>query len=296
MHGRNTLALVAILAATVVAPAAAAPSAGATAPGRAPATNVVVVLDLSDRIDPARHPGQAAQDLKVLEGLVTLFEERVRRSLYLLSGDRLVFCVAPQPTAYQDEVTTLADRLRISMPDLNASGRLRGKPAFDQARTEVLAGLQRLYARASSSPGYVGADLWTFFRDRMESYLVPEPGARNVVVVLTDGYINFDRDVERRRPRQGARTSYMEVAAMRGRTGWQARFDRGEAGLISFRGRLDRTDVAVVGLRWLDVADRPIVERYWSGWLGEMGAARTRYIPADDSTAQMCEALRRFIG
>ena len=282
---------------TATAATSHAPStASKSVPGAPPAAlNVVVILDLSDRIDPIRHPGQAAQDLKVLDGLVTLFEESVRKGLYLLSKDRLAFAVAPQATAYQGELMELADRLRISMPDLNATGTERGKPGFDRARADLTNGLNRLYSSAVASTNYVGADIWSFFRDRLDSYLSTEPGVQDVVIVVTDGYINFDAKIERARPRRGPRTSFMQVASLRGEPGWEGRFDREDLGLISFGPRYQHVNMIVTGLRYVDLNDQPIVERYWRKWLSEMGVARVRLLPADDSAAQAREALRRSL-
>lgn len=257
--------------------------------------NLVVVLDLSDRINPAKNPGQAEQDLKLLDGLITLFEEKVRKGLYLLSRDRLVFAVAPQSTTYQRELLTVADSLRINMPELNGGRAERGKPGFDKARAGLTEGLSRLYGRAAASEKYVGADIWSFFRDRLDSYVSSEPGVRNVVVVVTDGYINFEREEERGRPRKGSRTSYMRVAELRSDSNWERRFDRDNWGLISFGARYREVEVAVAGLRYVQLADQPIVERYWTGWLGEMGVARVKLLAADDSVVPSMGILKRLL-
>ena len=306
-HARfTTFATVAVFAALVfistfsatgllAAPGNATPGATGAASSGPMATNLVVVLDLSDRIDPRRHPGQAELDRKLLEGLVGVFEEKVRRGLYLLSRDRLSIAVAPQESGYQGEVLSLADRLRIDMNELNTSRGLRGKPAFDRARDAAVAGIRDLYRLAGSERGYVGADLWSFFRDRLPGHLAPEGSARNVLVVVTDGYINFDPDVERARPRQGGRASFMQVSSLRGVSGWRTQLARADQGLIAFGPVCRGAEVLVVGLRYNDLRDQPVIEGYWTKWLGELGASRVQLLPADDSSALTRAAVRRFV-
>ena len=87
----------------------------------------------------------------------------------------------------------------------------------------------------------------------------------------------------------------MQVASLRGEPGWEGRFDREDLGLISFGPRYQHVNMIVTGLRYVDLNDQPIVERYWRKWLSEMGVARVRLLPADDSAAQTREALRRSL-
>ncbi len=52
---------------------------------------------------------------------------------------------------------------------------------------------------------------------------------RNILVVLTDGYINFAS--ARGWPREGSRTSWVEVSRLR-HNGWEGEFDAKNMGMI----------------------------------------------------------------
>ncbi|MBI1930665.1 hypothetical protein HYR99_41265, partial [Candidatus Poribacteria bacterium] len=63
---------------------------------------------------------------------------------------------------------------------------------------------------ATANSHFVGADIWAFFRDSLEDCLMKSEAknreTRNVLFILTDGYLDFDPKVQATRPRKGNRT------------------------------------------------------------------------------------------
>jgi hypothetical protein len=258
--------------------------------------HMVVLLDLSDRIDPTRVESrhQADIDRQILGKVVTAFVEEVRRKRYVFSRDSLQVHVAPQPIEYRGDLVAMADGLRIDVKTLPLRDR---RSEVHRLQAEMVKQVDRLYSMATRERHLVGADLWSFFRNNLEDLLpcsTADENRRNVLVVLTDGYLDFDEPVQRSRPRQGSRTSYMQVARYRGN-------DLGllltpAHGLIPARSDALRCiEVLVLEMRERRVGDRDVLQAYWSKWLDEMGVARFELKMGVDSPSAVGDVVDRFM-
>ena len=280
---------------------AAPPQSPAASVGAAPAAsqvdlNIIVLLDLSDRISPALHPRQAERDKQILRNLVGLFEARVRSRLFVASRDRLRIAIAQQEGSGYDP-SQFADALSIDMRAIFQHGR----PAFDAAKAQLLSTVDQLYAAATQTTRYTGANIPLFFRDHVPGYIEPpESGraVRNVLLVLTDGYIALDGTVRATLHDEGHRTTDMRLAQFRGMPNWEQMFDAGDYGLIvPERGLCNGLEVAVLEIsldpRHLD--DKKLIFKYWRKWLTEMGCAKADLAVTEDASSQTSAAIGRFL-
>jgi len=155
------------------------------------------------------------------------------------------------------------------------------KPAFDEAKDTLISNVDQLYLAATATAHYTGANLPLFFRDHLASYIEQSESPRrlrNILIVITDGYIELDRTVKVNRQDEGNRTTTMRLSQFRGVPDWEQRFDRGDHGLIvdkkdAFKG----LEVLVLEIR-LDPQhedDKNLIFKYWLKWLGEMGSRRS---------------------
>lgn len=256
--------------------------------------NIIILLDLSDRIDPQKTPGQVDKDKKIIQHLISIFEEEVRKKLYLLSKDRLCFAIAPQPTNYAPKIPEIANHLRIDMQEVF----LGGKPRFDREKENLLANVNQLYEMATANPDFIGADIWTFFRDNLEDYVVKasvNDPVRNVLIILTDGYIDFEASVQSIRPKQGNRTSYMEVEKFRNNPGWEKKFDLKDCGLMSIGKNFSDLEVLFLEINLRKTIDKAIVEKYWFKWFDEMNIGKRKLKTTEDSSIQVEKIIREFL-
>jgi len=254
--------------------------------------NICLLLDLSDRIDPAKNPLQAEKDRKVIAAVTEEFAEIVKKSLYVNSRDTLRVAVAPQPTDYRKTLLELGDTLAIDMRKLKVTEKRQKLP---ELKERFISQSGMLYDAAVKNREFTGGDIWSFFRDNLESYRVggsETRPVRNILVVLTDGYINFAST--KGRPKEGNRTSWMEVSRLR-HNGWEEEHDAGNCGMIPAGKDHGSWEVLVLEVDPRTPQDLPVIRKYWSKWFDEMGISHYRIEKESDSSTLTREIIGSFI-
>jgi len=225
--------------------------------------NFIILLDLSDRIDPSKHPEQASQDLAVVKEIITSFKKVVLRRVFLKG--RISFSVARQPSNYGPS--------DVNKMNLNLSNFPRMSPEeFEKKLEQLKTRVEELYKKAVKNDRFTGADIWFFVQDRLNKRIKrstdPNITYRNILFILTDGYINFD--LESGRPREGNRTSYMRVADFEDPALF-SQFDSDDHGLIFFPCLdLRGLRVSVLEVKPKKISHYPILQKYWRKWFVEM--------------------------
>jgi hypothetical protein len=229
--------------------------------------NYVLLLDLSDRL---LVPGQAQQDQALILDVFARFEQAVRRNLIINSSDCFRVVLAPQAgTSYRaDEV--MAD-LYLDMVGSIATKRQR----LDTFRKGLPGRLKQLYQQAatgkSRSTDFRGCDIWQYFNEQLPTDLLPTH--ENVLVVLTDGYFDFEQNVHVKQRGNRATDSHRLMAQLRGAPDWKQQIRQPQVGLLPVPKRFAAVSVWVAELHpkvdHLDELD--LLKAIWTKWLGEMG-------------------------
>jgi hypothetical protein len=154
--------------------------------------NYIILLDLSDRL--IVQDNQPERDKELIKYIYTLFEERVRKNLYLRSRDEIRVVIAHQRGAdLQSEV--YEDSLYINME--NIPDVLRRKK--EKQRREIFVNnLDRLYDQAvfSKNPKqYYGADIWKYFYEDLKVDYIKDTLTQNFLFLFTDGYPIVGKDL-----------------------------------------------------------------------------------------------------
>jgi hypothetical protein len=159
--------------------------------------NYIILLDLSDRL--IVQDNQPERDKELIRHLYTLFEERVRKHLYLRSREEIRVVIAHQRGAgLQNEV--YEDSLYIDMDNVPAV--LRRKKEAER-REIFFNNLDRLYDQAvfSDKPKeYYGADIWKYFYEDLKVDYVNDTLAQNYLFLFTDGYPIVGKDLSKLQP------------------------------------------------------------------------------------------------
>jgi len=154
--------------------------------------NYIILLDLSDRL--IVQDNQPERDKELIRHIYTLFEERVRKNLYLRSRDEIKVVIAPQRGAgLQNEV--FEDSLYVDME--NIPGVLRRKQE-EKRRSIFFKNLDKLYDHAvfSDNPkDFYGADIWKYFYEDLKVDYVKDTLTRNFLFLFTDGYPIVGKDL-----------------------------------------------------------------------------------------------------
>ncbi len=156
--------------------------------------NYIILLDLSDRL--IIQDNQPERDKELIRHIYTLFEERVRKHLYLRSRDEIKVVIAHQRGAsLQNEV--YEDSLYISMD--NTPAVLRRKKE-EERRLIFFDNLDKLYDQAvfSDNPKkYYGADIWKYFYEDLKVDYVKDTLTQNFLFLFTDGYPIVGKDLSK---------------------------------------------------------------------------------------------------
>lgn len=147
--------------------------------------NYIVLLDLSDRL--IIQDNQPERDKKIIENLYGLFEEKVKKDLYIKSGDEIKVVIAPQRGARLKR-DDFEDRLYVNMDNIPNVYR---KSREDTRREAFLANVDTLYHNAvfsNNRKDYFGADIWKYFYEDLRVDYEDDPNTENFLFILTDGY------------------------------------------------------------------------------------------------------------
>lgn len=147
--------------------------------------NFIVLLDLSDRL--IVQVNQPNRDKELIRDLYSLFEEKVRRDLYIKSCDEIKVVMAPQlGTGLRRDV--FEDRLYVNM---NSIKKVYRRAKEEERRENFFANLDTLYNNAVFSTNredYHGADIWKYFYEDLSVDYIDDKDTQNYLFILTDGY------------------------------------------------------------------------------------------------------------
>ena len=156
--------------------------------------NYIILLDLSDRL--IVQDNQPERDKELIRHLYTLFEDRVRKQLYLRSRDEIRVVIAHQRGAgLQNEI--YEDSLYVNMD--NVPGVVRRKKE-EERRSVFFSTLDKLYDQAvfSDNPKkYYGADIWKYFYEDLKVDYVNDTLTQNFLFLFTDGYPIVGKDLSK---------------------------------------------------------------------------------------------------
>ncbi|MBN2349786.1 MAG: hypothetical protein JXJ22_13145 [Bacteroidales bacterium] len=159
--------------------------------------NYIILLDLSDRI--IVQDNQPERDKEIIRHLYGLFENKVKKDLYIKSRDEIKVVIAPQKGS---ELPTyiFEDRMYVNINNINNVFRRKQE---EKRRNEFFANLDTLYQEAEFSKipsEYYGADIWKYFYEDLKDDYVKDTITKNFLFILTDGYPIVGKDKEKLQP------------------------------------------------------------------------------------------------
>lgn len=236
--------------------------------------NVTLLLDLSDRIDPKKNPGHYQRDTALIGYIIDMFLNEIRvKGNYLAKGKfRVIFYpVPPVP-----EVGRIVHEL-----DVNLAATKEPKLKRDFYRTfraKALRNIAALYEGAIRSGKWPGADIWGFFKRNSDLAIDPDPGYRNMLVILSDGYLVDERVRFMEKNRYSYLTSsLLDKHKLRNNAGWKQRIETLDFGLIAPPVNLSKLEVLFLEMNPLSRyhQDEDILRYVLEKWFREMKVKRS---------------------
>lgn len=149
-----------------------------------PSLNISIFLDLSDRLVRDLTPCQMYRDTAIVNFLTDYFKQKTLGPSILRSQNKIkVFCY---PSPKDTEISTLMSGLSI---DIGEKQGIEKRKALDEMKGVFQQNLAQIYNETIGEQNWVGCDIWDFFQSKKVDNLCVKKNSRNIVVILTDGYI-----------------------------------------------------------------------------------------------------------
>ena len=268
--------------------------------------NIIVILDTSDRISHRENPTQVETDVLITKGITNLYYEHILRQ----RGDwrnRVVFVVPPQSGRPKIPLEIIR-QLKISPTIEDKRG---GRERLDEMKKNLDNAIDILYQEIDTmsklantqDPFFTGSDIWMWFLKSAEVYLKPD--ARNYIICLSDGYLDFNDNIQRNRRQVKNKTNYTSVSKFRDVPNWKEKFHVEEHGLLEIGKDFSGYDVKFlmveIKLRGdeergiIYTQDFEIIKEYWQTWLKSMGIAKSQFLLTQDDPQRVIEKIKEFI-
>lgn len=230
--------------------------------------NISILLDLSDRI---KTDGQKEKDSAYISIIANTFLKHLSKKPSIMLEDKLELFF--HPTWPEKNISTISEKLKIHFTSGVA-------PLLLSQTTRNYNDLPaKLYDFAKSTGKFPGADIWGFFKYNIKDYCMDDCH-RNILIVLTDGFMYFDKS----KSQIENKTSYLTPKTIEGlglsKGDYKKKVNDGDYGFIANRNDLDDLEVLVIGIPDYS-PERDIVEMYWSKWFTEMGVKKFKITNAD---------------
>lgn len=153
--------------------------------------NISVFLDLSDRLDSTCNGGfpvsQMTRDTAIVNALVDYFVATCVE--HKISENKNHFQILFHPTPKTSDIMSLAANLNIDMAKISAPADKKKKLVV--MKDEFSKSLTQIYEQTLRDKEWIGSDIWGFFcnKNAKVDNLCIREGYRNIMVILTDGYI-----------------------------------------------------------------------------------------------------------
>jgi hypothetical protein len=241
--------------------------------------NITILLDLSDRIEPTKYPNKPEhfeRDINIVNYFTEIFKKDMEQKGAFMANSKMKVIFSPRPD--DDEINKIASDLSV---DLSKANNVKEKKQiYDNVSSNFEENLERIYSKTIETKNYPGSDIWRFFKNDVSDYAISEDeNYRNILVILTDGYLyhksSTDKEVNR---------SMSLLASDVGRKGfrsndWKQKFDKGDFGYISKRDDLKNLDILVLEISPTSSHknDEDVIKAYFEKWFKEMNVNKFEF-------------------
>ncbi|PWB25164.1 hypothetical protein [Flavobacterium sp. HTF] len=254
--------------------------------------NISILLDLSDRISLKKNPNPTMEyyqrDLGYIKSVSEAFTEHLKSKRIRQIDDKMQLFFNPEP---QDpEINSISEKLKISIDKNNAS-----KELLNSLNSNYASQTSKIYESAIKDDNFIGSDIWNFFDTKVKDQCI-ENGRRNILVILTDGYMFYENTVVK----EANRTTYITPELIRknglNTQNWQKKFQEQDFGFIKAGNELSDLEVIVLGINpnRNNPYEEKVIKAYWTKWFTEMKVKRFE-IKNADLPSNMEKIIKDFI-
>lgn len=233
--------------------------------------NISVLLDLSDRIDINKHPEQVEKDIAIISEIVDYFKRDMeRRGTFDAKGKLQIFM---KPFPQIKDINDLQGKLIVDCAGMDIKHK---KSLYDSISSIFNKTLQQIYLETNNQGSWTGSDIWRFFQSDVKDYCVEQDtNYRNILIILTDGYI-YDQSTTEQHGNRVQNLTSINFRRYLNATDPIAAIENDDFGLITPRNDLNNLEVLVLELNPNnnDQKHEQILKHCIGKWLKEMGVVK----------------------
>ncbi|MFV5686442.1 hypothetical protein ACM55I_13465 [Flavobacterium sp. GB2R13] len=254
--------------------------------------NISLLLDLSDRISPTKYPNPTMEyylrDVGYINSVSEAFTEHVRTKKVIRAHDKIQLFFDPAP--FNPEINKISKELKIEINKTNVSKKL-----INDTKTIYATDPLTIYKLAIKDGNYIGSDTWKFFKNKVNDYCI-EDDYRNILVILTDGYIYYQDS----KIKEGNSTSYLTPEIIKSNqldiSDWSRKMMNEKLGFIKANNDLSKLEILVLGINPnpKNPYEEDVIKAYWTNWFEAMKVKRFEIRNAD-LPSNMDKVIKNFI-
>ena len=205
--------------------------------------NLIVCYDLSDRIIQTSTPSHEDKDIEIAMNLAKIFKKEMEAKGAFNAKGSMQIHLYPSPK--NPDIAILANQLDVDLIGLDNK---KKKNIYDNIETDFQNSLRKIYSQTIETQDWIGSDIWGFFKSDIDLYL--KDNYRNVVVVITDGYIYHVNSCNMQDKHRYAKITggLLESEGLRNPSTYKAEIQNKDFGLITTRNDLKNVEVLFLEL------------------------------------------------
>ncbi|QYJ68262.1 hypothetical protein [Flavobacterium litorale] len=230
--------------------------------------NISFLLDLSDRIDPEKHPNESMEyylrDVAYIKSVAKAFTIHLKSKKVKNMNDRMQLYFDPIPKS--KNINKLSNDLKFHVNQKNVTLKLLDKIDTFYSKKPL-----EIYKAAIKDNDYVGSDTWRFFKTNIKDYCIRE-NHRNILVILTDGYIFHENS----KITQGNKTTFLTPKLIKhlklNDENWRTKIEKENYGFITATDSLTNLEILVLGINPNNINpyEEDVIRYYWENWFKSM--------------------------
>jgi len=256
--------------------------------------NISILLDLSDRIDTNKYPNPTMQyykrDLGYINSIADAFKKHLSSKKIITINDRIQMFFDPAPA--NPNINSMLKKLKIELNRKNIT-----KEKLYSIRQQYKSIPPQIYKLTLNDNHYIGSDTWGFFKNKVSNYCIKE-NYRNILIILTDGYIYYKNN----NFKEENKSTYITPIGIKNfglnNSNWKEKMSERKCGFIKANSNLNNLEILVLGLNPSKKSNNPyeleVLKTYWGNWFDEMGIEKYE-IKQTDLPSNLDEFIQNFI-
>lgn len=233
--------------------------------------NISILIDLSDRIDTVANPNPTMEyyqrDTEYIKAIEKGFINHIKSKKIITYDDQMQVFFNPEPS--DPKINDFTKELKVSFnKDIQRS-------YFDSVDKKYAELPLNIYQSAIKDGKYVGSDIWEFFKNKVNDYCIKQD-KRNILFILTDGYMYHQNTKFEEKKENSYKTSYLTTKLIKANnlntSGFKDSIEKNGYGFVKANENLSNLEVIVLGINPEkgNPFEEAVIKEYWENWFKEM--------------------------